>query len=59
MLLASFAVVARTLNGGAFKEFNSMSGPAMLLPEDPLADTAARDLLWTTSVDVTGAHFSF
>jgi NAD(P)-dependent dehydrogenase (short-subunit alcohol dehydrogenase family) len=48
-----------TVADGAFYGPSSMSGPAVLLPEDPLADTSARDLLWTSSMDATGARFPF
>ena len=44
---------------GAFYGPSGMSGPAVLMPEEPLADTAAREMLWTTSMAVTGAHFPF
>ena len=44
---------------GAFYGPSGMSGPAVLMPEEPLADAAAREMLWTTSVAVTGAQFPF
>ena len=44
---------------GAFYGPDGMSGPAVLMPEEPLADTAAREMLWATSMAVTGAHFPF
>jgi len=44
---------------GAFYGPSGMSGPAVLMPKEPLADAAAREMLWTTSVAVTGAQFPF
>ena len=48
-----------TVIDGAFYGPIGMSGPAVLMPEEPLADTAAREMLWTASMAVTGARFPF
>jgi NAD(P)-dependent dehydrogenase (short-subunit alcohol dehydrogenase family) len=50
---------AAAVESGAFYGPEGMSGPAVPMPEEPLADGAAREMLWTTSMAVTGAHFPF